>query len=402
MNANLALVIGLVAGILIGGLAALAFVRRGQTDASRTALAADAAAAEATVAALREQLATQRESIERMRADQAAREARERQQNQVLQALAPVRETLAAMQQKVNELERERAAQYGSLAEQLRLARTSDEQLRTTTESLAGALRSNSTRGVWGETQLRRVVEAAGLTEHVDFTVQTTIRTDAGTLRPDMVILLPGGKQLAVDAKVPLESYIEASAIPSTAQGEEGARRAALLAAHVRAVRGHIDALSRKAYWEGLEVSPEFVVAFVPSESLLASALEADPALLDYAFGKRVALASPVNLWAVLKTVAVTWQQQAVTDEARKLFDLGNTLYARIGTLAGHADALRKAIERTVESYNSFAGTLETRVLVTARQFPGIDPGRLTQLPEPEIIDKVPRPLTALELTESP
>jgi DNA recombination protein RmuC len=402
MPVALALIIGLVAGAAIGALAVLALRRPAPTGPDTGELRVELAAAEATVSVLREQLAAQREAAEQLRADQAAREARERQQNQVLQALAPVRETLGAMQQKVAELERERAQQYGSLAEQLRLARATDEQLRATTESLAGALKSNATRGVWGETQLRRVVEAAGLTEHVDFTVQTTITTDAGTLRPDMVIRLPGGKQLAVDSKVPLESYLEASAIPATASPEEAARRGSLLAAHVKAVRAHIDALARKAYWQGLEVSPEFVIAFVPSESLLASALDADPALLDYAFGKRVALASPVNLWAVLKTVAVTWQQQAVTDEARKLFDLGNLLYNRIGTLSGHADSLRRAIERTVESYNSFAGTLESRVLVTARQFPGIDPNRLTQLPEPQTVESVPRPLTALELTESP
>jgi DNA recombination protein RmuC len=402
MPVALALIIGLVAGAAIGALAVLALRRPAPTGPDTGELRVELAAAEATVSVLREQLAAQREAAEQLRADQAAREARERQQNQVLQALAPVRETLGAMQQKVAELERERALQYGSLAEQLRLARATDEQLRATTESLAGALKSNATRGVWGETQLRRVVEAAGLTEHVDFTVQTTITTDAGTLRPDMVIRLPGGKQLAVDSKVPLESYLEASAIPATASPEEAARRGSLLAAHVKAVRAHIDALARKAYWQGLEVSPEFVIAFVPSESLLASALDADPALLDYAFGKRVALASPVNLWAVLKTVAVTWQQQAVTDEARKLFDLGNLLYNRIGTLSGHADSLRRAIERTVESYNSFAGTLESRVLVTARQFPGIDPNRLTQLPEPQTVESVPRPLTALELTESP
>ncbi|WP_022881355.1 DNA recombination protein RmuC [Gryllotalpicola ginsengisoli] len=402
MNPTIALLVGLAAGLVIGALAVLALMRRREADAGGIRLREDLAAAEATVSALREQLAAQREAAEQLRADQAAREARERQQNQVLQALAPVRESLAAMQQKVGELERERAQQYGSIAEQLRLARASDEQLRATTESLAGALRSNSTRGVWGETQLRRVVEAAGLIEHVDFAEQATITTDAGTLRPDMVIRLPGGKQLAVDAKVPLESYLEASAIPETAGGENAARRAALLGQHVKALRSHIDALAKKAYWEGLEASPEFVIAFVPSESLLSTALEADPALLDYAFGRRVALASPVNLWAVLKTVAVTWQQQAVTDEARKLFDLGNTLYSRIGTLAGHADALRKAIERTVDSYNRFAGALETRVLVTARQFPGIDPAKLADLPEPERIDEVPRPLTALELTESP
>jgi DNA recombination protein RmuC len=207
--------------------------------------------------------------------------------------------------------------------------------------------------------------------------------TDAGSGRPDMVVRLPGSKSIPLDAKVPLEHYLEASQIPFTATGDEGARRKELIARHVRAVRGHIDALAKKTYWEGLDASPEFVIAFIPSESLLSSALEADPSLLDYAFGKRVALASPVNLWAVLKTVAFTWQQQAVSDEAKKLFDLGNTLYQRIGTLAGHAEGLRKAIERTVDSYNKFANSLESRVLVTARQFPGIDETKVSLLSPP-------------------
>ena len=181
----------------------------------------------------------------------------------------------------------------------------------------------------------------------------------------------------------------------------EGARRKELITRHVRAVRSHIDALAKKTYWEGLDASPEFVIAFIPSESLLSSALEADPALLDYAFGKRVALASPVNLWAVLKTVAFTWQQQAVSDEAKKLFDLGNTLYQRIGTLAGHAEGLRKAIERTVDSYNKFANSLESRVLVTARQFPGIDETKISLLTAPAAVHEQPRRLTAPEVTEA-
>ena len=251
-------------------------------------------------------------------------------------------------------------------------------------------------RGVWGETQLQRVVEAAGLTQHVDFVTQTSILSDAGVGRPDMIVRLPGGKYLPIDAKVPFDAYLEASQIPFTATGEEAARRKQLLDRHVRAIRGHIDALAKRTYWEGLDSSPEFVIAFIPSESLLSSALEAGPTLLDHAFGKRVALASPVNLWAVLKTVAYTWQQQAVTDEAKKLFDLGNTLYQRLGTLSGHADGLRKAIERTVDSYNKFANSLETRVLVTARQFPGIDETKI--LAETTVIHETPRKLTALEL----
>jgi DNA recombination protein RmuC len=455
MDALLMLVIGLVSGGAIGALAAVLLVRRRFAADQTTALAEDPAvvlahhqteladvraheasvrgeiAAElasvtATAQALREQIAIlqqqSRDEAERRRADDAAREARERAEQEerrrrereehekqlrqeeedgkILQALAPVRDTLQSMQNKVSELEKQRSEQYGSLAEQLKLAQVSDEQLRATTESLASALRSNSTRGVWGETQLRRVVEAAGLTQYVDFTVQTTVHTDAGAGRPDMVIQLPGRKSIAVDSKVPLEHYIEASQIAVTATGEEGARRKQLIDRHVKAVRAHVDALAKKTYWEGLEASPEFVIAFIPSESLLSSALEADPTLLDYAFGKRVALASPVNLWAVLKTVAFTWQQQAVTDEAKKLFDLGNTLYQRVGTLSGHAESLRKALQRTVTSYNNFANSLESRVLVTARQFPGIDATKIALVQQPDVIHESPRRLTALELTE--
>ncbi|MFC6354990.1 DNA recombination protein RmuC [Luethyella okanaganae] len=362
---------------------------------------ADLASAVATVANLQEQVEHHkqqyRDLVDRHRADQAEQSEREKRESAVLQALSPVRETLQTMQQKVAELEKQRSEQYGSISEQLKQAQVSDEQLRATTESLASALRSNSTRGVWGETQLRRVVEAAGLAQYVDFDTQQSITTDAGAGRPDMVIRLPGDKSIAVDAKVPLEHYLEASQIPVTANGEEGARRKALVDRHVKAVRGHIDALAKKTYWEGLDASPEFVIAFIPSESLLSSALEADPAILDYSFAKRVALASPVNLWAVLKTVAYTWQQQAVTDDAKKLFDLGNTLYQRLGTLSAHADGLRKAIERTVDSYNKFANSLETRVLVTARQFPGIDETKLTLLTEPAPVHESPRKLTALE-----
>jgi DNA recombination protein RmuC len=242
------------------------------------------------------------------------------------------------------------------------------------------------------------VVEAAGLTRYVDFDLQTSISSDAGAGRPDMIIRLPGSKAIAVDAKVPLDAYLEASAIPLTAQGPEAARRKSLLEKHVKAVRAHVDALARKAYWAGLESSPEFVICFIPSESLLAAALEEDPSLLDYAFGKRVALASPVNLWAVLKTVAFTWTQQDVSREARTLFELGNQLYERLGGLAGHADDLRRAIERTVDSYNKFAGSLESRVLVTARKFPGIDATKLEALSAPQAIEKSPRHLTQSEL----
>ncbi|MCR2809724.1 MULTISPECIES: DNA recombination protein RmuC [unclassified Microbacterium] len=398
------LVIGcLAAGVLAGWFAG------GARGAARAAIAsadlrARLAASDATRQGVQAQLEHQhllyRELAAQARADQASREERERREQAVLRALAPVHETLQSMQTKVDDLERDRSAQFGSLAEQLRRAQQSDEALRATTESLASALRSGTTRGVWGETQLRRVVEAAGLTRYVDFDTQTSITSDAGAGRPDMVIRLPGDKAIAVDAKVPLDAYLEASAIPFTAVGAEAARRKSLLDKHVKALRGHVDALAKKAYWAGLASSPEFVVCFVPSESLLAAALEEDPSLLDYAFGKRVALASPVNLWAVLKTVAFTWTQQDVSQEARALFVLGNELYERLGKLAGHADDLRRAIERTVDSYNRFAGSLESRVLVTARRFPGIDQTKLDGLAVPALVEKSPRRLRAPELLD--
>jgi DNA recombination protein RmuC len=395
----LALAVGVAAGWFVGSSRAAA-----RAAAEQQALGSRAAAAETARAGVQAQLdhqvALYRELVGQSRADQAAREERERREQTVLRALDPVRETLDAMQRKVDGLERDRVEQYAALGEQLRQSREADEALRATTESLASAMRSGTTRGVWGETQLRRVVEAAGLTRYVDFDLQAAISSDAGAGRPDMVVRLPGGKALAVDAKVPLDAYLRASAIPVTAAGDEGSRRAALLTKHARAVRAHVDALAKKAYWAGLTTSPEFVVCFLPSESLLASALDEDPTLLDYAFTRRVALASPVNLWAVLKTVAFTWTQQDVSDEARTLFALGTELYERVGVLASHAGDLRRAIERTVDSYNRFAGSLETRVLVTARKFPGIDETKLDAVAAPPALDAAPRRWTAPEMLD--
>ena len=389
------LVSGIILGSLVAGLiAGWAFGAAGararsmsQLAGVREQLAATTAAHEATLAQLAQQKEWYRDLVAQTRSDQAVREE-------------PVRETLQSMQMTVAELERERQNQYGTIAEQLRRAQQSDEALRATTESLASALRSGSTRGVWGETQLRRVVEAAGLTRHVDFDIQSTIETDAGAGRPDMIIRLPGDKAIAVDAKVPLDAYLEAAALPDTATGAGAAHRRALLDKHVKAMRAHVDALAKKTYWAGLSSSPEFVICFVPSESLLSAALDADPTLLDYAFGRRVALASPVNLWAVLKTVAYTWTQQDVTADARRLFDLGNELFTRLGGLASHANDLRRSIERTVESFNRFAGTLESRVLVTARKFPGIDETKLDTVTGPSPIESAPRHLTAIEFLE--
>lgn len=411
MDPILALVLGFVVGIVLGGVGALLYARsrrtgvdpavlearhqgalvelRMQEQAVQSQLIAERAAIQATADGLREQLV----ALERAQREQAERE---RAESKVLQALSPVQETLRTMQQKVADLEQQRSQQYGAIAEQLKQSQLSGEQIRVTTESLASALRSNSTRGVWGETQLRNVVQAAGLIERVDFDVQSSITSDAGAGRPDMVIHLPGGKNIAVDAKVPFAAYLEATQIPVTATGEEGARRESLIKQHVKVLRSHIDALASKSYWSGLEASPELVIAFIPSESLVSSALEADPSIMDYAFGKRVALASPVTLWSVLKTVAFSWQQDVLTDEAKTLFDLSKELYGRLATLADHADRLRRSIDSTVASYNQFANSLETRVLVTARKLNMLDESKV--IGTAATIEQAPKQLTAVEM----
>lgn len=413
-----ALALGLVVGVVLG--LVLAGGRRSAEDPALTTsrhdadllrvrsegdrvagtLRAELAAYEATIEGLERELAAAerraRADAEARSAQDADRQRREQEEHRVLAALAPVQETLRTVQTKVSELELQRAAQYGAIEQQLLATRESTEQVRTTAESLAASLRHNAVRGAWGETQLRRLVESAGLTNRVDFDLQVTTRTEDGTRRPDLVVRLPEGKCIAVDAKVPLAAFIEANEIPAGVVGAEAARRDALMKEHVKAVRGHIDALAAKGYWTDFH-SPEFVVAFLPSESLLSAALAADPSLLDYSFSKRVALASPVNLWAVLKTVAYTWTQQELTEDAHRLFTLSRTLYERLALLAQRAEKMRGAIERTVTTYNEFAATLETRVLVTGRQISRMDESKI--LGEAAPIDTVPRPFTAPELT---
>jgi DNA recombination protein RmuC len=394
MDPVVALIIGLAVGLVLGALVGWLIARgrsRGGVDGENLAtLQSQAAGAAATAAALRDQ-------VDQLLGQQKLAQAKSDEDNRILQVLTPVQEALRTMQTQVGELERERTTQFGAISQQLLSARQSEEQLRATAESLASALRSNSVRGVWGETQLRRVVEAAGLIDHVDFIEQASVQSDVGRGRIDMVVQLSDRKSLAVDSKVPFDSYLLAQQIPLTATGEEADRRARYMSEHVRALRSHIDALAKKEYWEGLADSPDLVIAFIPSESLLSSALEFDPGLLDYAFRKNVAVASPVTLWAVLKTVAYSWRQESLTADAKKLFDLGKELYKRISTLAEYSEALRRSIESTVNNYNKFSASLETRVLVTARKLN--DAGDPTMdIAESRGIDESPKALTAPEL----
>jgi DNA recombination protein RmuC len=268
----------------------------------------------------------------------------------------------------------------------------SGEALRSQTAALAGALRSSNTRGTWGETQLRRVVEHAGMLARVDFDEQASARSpDGGGVRPDLVVRLPGGKQLVVDAKAPLTAFLDASSC------EDDVERRRLLGAHAKALRGHVDVLAARAYWQAFTPTPEMVVCFVPGDAILAAALDADPGLHEAAMARRVVLASPATLLALLRTVAFTWQQDALSGNARELFEVGKELYSRIGTLGEHSLKLGRTLHRAVEDYNALVGTLERRVLVTARRMNDLD---LTDEPLPAVppIESTPRTLTAVEL----
>lgn len=362
----LALVIGLALGALVGWLFGS---RKATPGADADALAQALAAAAAAQATADERARALGEAGERNREllEQQERDAK------VVAELTPIKAVLEQMTRKVNEMENQQKEQHGLITQQLTDSRKAGDELRATTDALASALRSNNYKGKWGEAQLRRIVEVSGLLNYVDFYTQESSSTDAGGIRPDMVIRLPGGRTIIIDAKVPFTAYLEASQIPANATGDEAAKRERLLGEHVKALRKHIEDLTRKSYWEGFENTSEFVVAFVPSESLLSVALELDPALLEDAFAKKVALASPVNLFAVLKTVAFAWNQEVATQQVAEIIKLGQELYKRIGVVAGHADDLRKSLDKAVGSYNKFASSLERNLLTTAAEFPKLD-----------------------------
>lgn len=345
-------------------------------------------------------LATARGQVESLQTRADADRAREGADRQVLQVLAPVAEKLHQVQQQVTVLERDRVEQYGQLSQQLSMAAEQDAAILRTTSSLAGALRNTSARGTWGEVQLRRVVEAAGMLSRVDFNEQVTTSTGK---RPDMVITLPGGKSVAVDSKVPLNSYLLAQEIDLLAEPAREAERHSLLQAHAKALRSHVDDLASKSYWESIPGSPELVVCFLPAESFLAAAVTSDPDLLDHAFSRNVALAAPATLLSILKGLSFAWRQELLTENARALFDESQELYTRLGTLGSHVTKLGSSLKSSVEKYNSFVGTLESRVLPSVRRIQNLNPGHgagaadgagLSVAP----LESTPRVLSASEL----
>ena len=284
----------------------------------------------------------------------------------------PLTRTLGEVKQEMTSAEKERASAHASLAEQVNAMRSSSEHLRTETSQLVSALRAPQVRGRWGELQLRNVVESAGMVEHVDFVEQPSFTTDDGALRPDLIVTLPGEKHVVVDAKVAFNGYLEAM------EAKDDQVRGKRLTAHARHVREHIDSLGAKSYWEHVPHTPEFVVMFLPAEVFLNAALEEDPTLLERAFEKNVVLATPATLVALLRTVAYTWRQERLADDAAQVFTAGRELHKRLGTLGKHLATLGKRLNSTVEAYNAFNTSLDSQLVTQARRFSalqGLEPG---------------------------
>jgi DNA recombination protein RmuC len=307
----------------------------------------------------------------------------------------PLKDSLEKMDQQLQGVERMRQEAYGRLTEGLGLLRADQERLRLETGNLVTALRAPHVRGRWGEIQLRRVIEMAGMVEHCDFVQQpSTTDGDGNVLRPDVIVRLPGEKQVVIDSKVPLVAYLDAVRDDATVD-----ERRAKLADHARHVREHIQRLGQKAYWRQLPSTPEFVIMFLPDETFLRAALEQDPSLIELAVSNNVIPASPTNLIGLLRAVHYGWQQETIAESAREVSELGRELYKRLATMGAHFGKLGKSLDGAVKAYNETVGSLERQVLVQARRFEkhgitGVEP------PELQPIQRHARPLAAAELVD--
>jgi DNA recombination protein RmuC len=320
--------------------------------------------------------------------DLAAADLDKRQQA-VEHLVEPIAESLGEIGSRLEQLEVSRREAYAGLSQQVRSLYESQELLRDQTGNLVTALRNPQARGRWGEMQLRRVVEMAGMLPHCDFEEQSTVTTEDGRIRPDVVVHLPGSKTVVVDAKVALDAYLAA------VEESDDVQCKAKLVQHARQVRTHVDKLAAKSYWTQFSEAPDFVVLFVPGDSLLGAALEHDPGLMEHAVANKVLLATPVTLIALLRAVAYGWQQEALADNARQIADVGREMQDRVLTFVKHFGRVGRSLDRAVEAYNDAAGSLEHRVLVQTRRFAELGVNE-TEIPAPAPIDKRARSLVGL------
>jgi len=322
-----------------------------------------------------------------------ASEDLEKRQTAIDQMVKPLHETLEKFDARVGEIEKARQTAYAQIREQVEALKINSESLRGETSRLVQALRAPKTRGRWGELQLRQVFEMAGMVEHVDYLREATMEGEEGRLRPDAVVRLPGGKSIVVDAKTPLEGYLNAveAADPQT--------QAAALADHARQLRTHVRQLSAKEYWARLDHAPDFVVMFVPGEAMYSAAIEKDPALFEDAFNRRVLISTPTTLIALVKAIAYGWQQEKLAENAQAVAANARDLYDRLSVMGGHLDKLGRSIHRSVEAYNRTVGSLEGRVLPAARRFEQLQVVRPdSNLEGPAPVEAEPRAISASEL----
>jgi DNA recombination protein RmuC len=375
------LLVMLLVGVVIGVALGLLFARsRASTEIARL---------DATLRATRDGEERLAQALRSLSQD-AARD----QQVQMGHMIAPLQDSLNRYERRVVELERDRVDAYAELRTEVRQVQGISTELRNETSQLVAALRAPQVRGRWGEHQLRRIVEAAGMLEHCDFNEQVSARTDDGSIRPDLVVRMSAERRIVVDAKAPFDAYLTAMETR-----DDGARQE-YLTRHARALRGHIDALAAKAYWTGFTSTPDFVVLFVPADPFLDAALQKDPTLLEHAFSRNIVLATPATLVALLRTVAFAWRQEKLAESALAVHTLGRDLYSRLATMGDHFAKLGGSLGSAVTAYNKAMGSLESRVLVSARKLADLgvsgDP-----LDEPMQLEVSPRHLQSPELVEN-
>lgn len=318
----------------------------------------------------------------------------EKRQQAISEIIKPVRESLEKVDAKIGDLEKVRADAYGSLTTQVRSLFESQNELRRETSNLVRALRQPSVRGRWGEVQLRRVVELSGMTEHCDFYEQQSVDTEEGRLRPDMLVRLPGGKSVVVDAKAVISAYLDAI------EASDDTSRAALLQRHAKQVASRVEELGRKAYWEQFGEAPEFVILFLPGEMFFSAALENDPGLIEYASDRRVVLATPTTLIALLKAIYYGWRQERIAENAQQISDLGRELYERLSVMGGHFASVGKNLNQAVGAFNKAVGSIESRVMVSARKFKELSvAGAAEELPPIVPVEQLARDAQAPELS---